>query len=76
MLSRGSFEVAVLSSTIGITRVRAAFFINYIHLANTVIYSVLMMLDQNLSSKRVSIFNASLTTLRARSCARGVCASV
>ena len=33
MLRGGSFEVAVVSSTIGITRIRAALFINYIHVA-------------------------------------------
>ena len=77
---RGRFEVAVVSSTIGIIRVRAALFINYIILhtfvkncnlyvlrlvmhqricifpAETLL--VLMMLDQNLSSKFVSTFNA------------------
>ena len=71
-MRRGSFEAAAVSSTIGITRIRAALFINYIHVYSVFCLVVhqrictfpaetllmLMMLDQNFSSKRVSIFNA------------------
>ena len=52
---RISFEVAVVSSTTGITRIRATLFINYIHVAkNAGIYSVFYLVVP----QRICIFPA------------------